>query len=74
VQAALAAITDGATQLDEASGSVTVPVAKGGESALIDALTALRAAGVQVHDIALRQPDLDEVFLALTGAGATEGD
>jgi ABC-2 type transport system ATP-binding protein len=72
--ASIASIAEGATQLDETAGSVTVPVAKGGEAALIDALTALRAAGLQVHHIALRQPDLDEVFLALTGAGTTEGD
>ena len=31
------------------------------------ALSSLDAAGVEVDDIALRQPTLDEVFLALTG-------
>ena len=34
---------------------------------LMAALRSLDAAGVEIDDIALRQPTLDEVFLALTG-------
>jgi hypothetical protein len=34
----------------------------------------VRAAGVELDDIALRQPNLDEVFLALTGDHAQTGD
>jgi ABC-2 type transport system ATP-binding protein len=33
----------------------------------MEALRAVEEAGVEVEDIALRQPRLDEVFLALTG-------
>jgi ABC-2 type transport system ATP-binding protein len=35
---------------------------------------ALDATGVEIDDIALRQPTLDEVFLALTGRAATTDD
>jgi hypothetical protein len=31
------------------------------------ALQSLRATGVELDDIAMRQPNLDEVFLTLTG-------
>jgi hypothetical protein len=31
------------------------------------AMHSLNSAGIEVEDIALRQPNLDEVFLALTG-------
>ncbi|KOG91788.1 daunorubicin resistance protein DrrA family ABC transporter ATP-binding protein [Streptomyces varsoviensis] len=40
-------------------------------AALTETLRALGAAGIEVEDIALRRPTLDEVFLRLTGAGAT---
>ena len=36
------------------------------------ALRLLDAAGLEVSDVALRQPTLDEVFLALTGRSATD--
>ncbi|MEU7045215.1 ATP-binding cassette domain-containing protein [Streptomyces varsoviensis] len=39
-------------------------------AALTETLRALGAAGIEVEDIALRRPTLDEVFLRLTGAGA----
>ena len=38
------------------------------------ALRSLDAAGVEVDDIALRQPTLDEVFLALTGRSTTDNE
>ena len=33
----------------------------------MEALRAVEEAGVEIEDVALRQPRLDEVFLALTG-------
>jgi ABC-2 type transport system ATP-binding protein len=56
---------DGA-KIDEATRSVTIGVASHDEG-LMAAIRALETAGVEVDDIALRQPTLDEVFLALTG-------
>ena len=36
------------------------------------AMRSIHDAGVEIEDIALRQPNLDEVFLALTGQPRAE--
>ena len=41
-----------------------------GSDGLMQALRSIEDAGVAVEDIAMRQPNLDEVFLALTGRAA----
>ena len=51
--------------LDEASRRLTI-VARDGLGTLLTAAQALGAAGVGAADISLRQPSLDEAFLALT--------
>ena len=38
-----------------------------GANTLIAALNLVTAADIELHDIALRRPSLDEVFLQLTG-------
>jgi ABC-2 type transport system ATP-binding protein len=40
---------------------------RGGAGVLTEALRRLDAAGVGLHDVALRRPTLDDVFLTLTG-------
>jgi ABC-2 type transport system ATP-binding protein len=55
---------------DEATHQVGATV-EGGGRVLMDALRAVEEAGVEVEDVALRQPKLDEVFLSLTGQPAT---
>ena len=50
-------------------GAVSVPVA--GDAALDTAVPALRRAGVEVTELALHLPSLDEVFHALTEGGLT---
>jgi ABC-2 type transport system ATP-binding protein len=62
---AAAAMFAGDVKVDEPTRRVSV----GGEDVMA-ALGALRAAGIDIEDIALRRPNLDEVFLALTGASA----
>jgi daunorubicin resistance ABC transporter ATP-binding subunit len=57
---------------DEASRRLTV-LARDGVGTLLDTAQVLRAAGIGVADIALRQPSLDETFLALTSAGPPSG-
>ena len=52
---------------------VTVGIDDAGDG-LTAALAPLDAAGVEIDDIALRQPTLDEVFLALTGRSATDDE
>jgi ABC-2 type transport system ATP-binding protein len=54
---------------DEATRRVTVQVDHGREQ-LTSVLRSVDAAGIEVDDISLRQPNLDEVFLALTGTAA----
>jgi ABC-2 type transport system ATP-binding protein len=56
----------GGAQIDEPTRKVSVRVESGGEP-MMDAMAILTAAGVELDDIALRRPNLDEVFLALTG-------
>jgi ABC-2 type transport system ATP-binding protein len=55
-----------AAQVDEATRMVRVSVA-GGADRLMAAIRAVQQAGVDVDDISLRHPKLDEVFIALTG-------
>ncbi len=45
-----------------------------GPRALIEALRALDRAGLPLASVALREPTLDDVFLALTGRRSTSGD
>ena len=52
--------------LTEASDRVSMP-APDGANTLIAALNLVTAADIELHDIALRRPSLDEVFLQLTG-------
>jgi ABC-2 type transport system ATP-binding protein len=68
VAQALAFLDEGRPQIDEATRRVTVGVA--GRDDLITAMRSLESLEVEVDDIALRQPTLDEVFLALTGRNA----
>jgi ABC-2 type transport system ATP-binding protein len=56
----------GEVRIDQGTRQVSVTV-EGGGRMLMEALRAVEEAGVEVEDIALRQPRLDEVFLALTG-------
>src|SRR5579884_3155483 len=63
---------DGAVaQIDEPTRRVSVRVEAGGE-ALTEVMRLVTAASLELDDIALRQPNLDEVFLALTGDPAND--
>jgi ABC-2 type transport system ATP-binding protein len=56
----------GDLQTDAATRRMSVRVTSGGDG-LMTALRSLQDAGVELEDIAMRQPNLDEVFLSLTG-------
>jgi len=71
VARALAAL--GEARMDPGTSRVTVPV-DGGPRAIASAVDALDARGMDVDDIGLRRPTLDEVFLMLTGAPAGHGN
>jgi ABC-2 type transport system ATP-binding protein len=72
VAQALARLGEGNPQIDEATRRVTIGVV--GRNGLLTAARALESLDVEVDDIALRQPTLDEVFLALTGHHADADD
>ena len=72
VASALARLDHAEPQIDEATGRVSVGVESDGDG-LVDGLRVVEAVGVQIDDIALRQPKLDEVFLALTGQPIEDG-
>lgn len=57
---------------DEQARHIVMPVSGGAED-LTTALVKLKEAGIRVVDVGLRRPNLDDVFLTLTGHG-TEDD
>jgi ABC-2 type transport system ATP-binding protein len=69
----LGRLEHGAAQIDESSRRASVRVDSGSHG-LMSALQSVHAAGVEIEDIALRQPNLDDVFLALTGRPAEADD
>jgi len=57
--------------VDEHRRAVLLPVT-GGSAVLTDALRRLDAAGLDIDDVGLRRPTLDDVFLTLTGRPAED--
>jgi ABC-2 type transport system ATP-binding protein len=56
----------GDLQIDASTRRMSVRVKSGGDG-LMTALRSLQDSGIELEDIAMRQPNLDEVFLSLTG-------
>jgi ABC-2 type transport system ATP-binding protein len=71
-EVARALATLGEPRVDADTNRVTVPV-DAGTRAIAVAIEALDAQGVDVDDVGLRRPTLDEVFLVLTAATAKQG-
>ena len=67
----LAALAAGEVVVDPHTRRLTAPVSGGGK-VLVEALARLDAAGIEVLDIGLRRPTLDDVFLTLTGHAPEE--
>jgi ABC-2 type transport system ATP-binding protein len=70
---AIAPIGSDQPRIDAGTSRVTVPVA-GGRSAITAAVQALGGLDIDVDDIGLRRPTLDEVFLKLTRAPSRPDD
>jgi len=66
---ALVADIEGA-EADVATNTVSVP-APNGVATLVEVLRRIESLGVDLHDISLRKPSLDEVFLHLTSSTLT---
>ncbi|MGI9053632.1 MAG: ATP-binding cassette domain-containing protein [Ilumatobacteraceae bacterium] len=69
----LAPLGSEAPRVDEPARRVGVPV-DAGTDRLADAVRALAEAGIDIDDVGLRRPTLDEVFLALTGRPAANDE
>ncbi|MCU7823094.1 ATP-binding cassette domain-containing protein [Kitasatospora sp. DSM 101779] len=69
---ALAPFAKGAPAVERNTRRITVPVS-GGSKVLADVIRELDARSIEIDDIGLRRPTLDDVFLSLTGH-ATEAD
>ena len=63
----------GPVVIEEHQRSLLMPVT-GGASVLADALRRLDGEGIEVDDVGLRRPTLDDVFLTLTGHTAEESE
>ena len=69
----LQGIAVGEVVLDEHSRSFIAPVS-GGASVLVEALRQFDAEKIEVLDVGLRRPTLDDVFLTLTGHASVEAE
>jgi ABC-2 type transport system ATP-binding protein len=71
--AALATVGCDEPRIDEPTRRVTVPV-QGGRAVITEAVRVVDQLGLEIDDIGLRRPTLDEVFLTLTGEPIDDGD
>ncbi|MEX1207442.1 MAG: ATP-binding cassette domain-containing protein [Acidimicrobiia bacterium] len=69
----LSRFSEGDLQTDERTRTIVAPIS-GGASVFTQALRALDEEGLDLHDVSLRRPTLDDVFLTLTGHGAEIAD
>ncbi|MFF3767729.1 ATP-binding cassette domain-containing protein [Streptomyces sp. NPDC001922] len=63
----------GEVGVEEHTRKVTVPVT-GGAKLLAEVIREFDARGVEIDDVGLRRPTLDDVFISLTGHAAEDGD
>lgn len=66
---ALRAHGKGDTKIEQHTRKITVPVT-GGAKLLAEVIRDLDAQGIEIDDIGLRRPTLDDVFISLTGHAA----
>jgi ABC-2 type transport system ATP-binding protein len=69
----LTGVGEGEPNVDPEMGRIRIPVGATGASALTEAVRRLDDANVEIGDIALHRPTLDDVFLSLTGHAAEDG-
>jgi ABC-2 type transport system ATP-binding protein len=64
----------GGGNADNNTGEINVPVGTDGTAILTEAIRRLDDRGIQLADVGLRRPTLDDVFLSLTGHAAEEAE
>ncbi|MFD4833810.1 ATP-binding cassette domain-containing protein [Streptomyces uncialis] len=69
----LAALGKGEVSTEQHTRKLTVPV-DGGAKLLAEVIRELDSRGIEIDDIGLRRPTLDDVFLSLTGHAAEAGE
>ncbi|MGZ9932995.1 ATP-binding cassette domain-containing protein [Streptomyces sp. NC-S4] len=69
----LAGFGKGETTVEEHTRKLTVPVA-GGAKLLAEVIRELDGRGIEIDDIGLRRPTLDDVFISLTGHAAERAE
>ena len=67
---AVVGIVEGGQKVDNNTGELTLPVGDRGTAILTEAVRRLDDAKIELADIGLRRPTLDEVFLLITGREA----
>jgi ABC-2 type transport system ATP-binding protein len=72
-QAVLSEIATGEVVVEREVRRIIAPVTGGGK-VLVEALARLDSAGVEVLDVGLRRPTLDDVFLSLTGHATADAE
>ncbi|MFI8265145.1 MULTISPECIES: daunorubicin resistance protein DrrA family ABC transporter ATP-binding protein [unclassified Streptomyces] len=72
-RAVLARLGKGETTVEQHTRKLTVPVS-GGAKLLAEVIRELDSRGIEIDDIALRRPTLDDVFISLTGHAAALND
>ncbi len=65
--------TAGEAKVEQHTRRITVPVT-GGAKLLAEVIRELDARGIEIDDIGLRRPTLDDVFLSLTGHSAEDAE
>ncbi len=71
-QAVLAGVGCGDPEPSERPDRLTLPAPRDGLELIEEAAAELRRAGIEVSDLGLRRPTLDDVFLQLTGSPPSE--
>jgi ABC-2 type transport system ATP-binding protein len=71
-QAVLTRVGCGHPEPDERPDRLTLPAPRDGLELIEEAASELRRSNIDVSDLGLRRPTLDDVFLQLTGAPASE--
>lgn len=65
--ALLAPLGAGPATVDRVTAELRMPVKGSGSSSIVEAVRALDGAHIEIAELALHRPSLDDVFLALTG-------
>ncbi len=73
VAGSLKNLGDEPPQANAGSGIITMPTSKGAQ-VLVEVVRMLDDQNIKLHDVMLRRPSLDDVFMKLTGHGAEEAN